>query len=128
MGAESAHGAQVSDELKNQVSREAREKARAMAKEALAKRLEEIGMTVVESRVYDGVVESISNELNQLRVVLESAESVSNERQWARNQVRGKAGDASTNAAVTPPPQVYGELDDSKLVRRAPLPSAHSCV
>lgn len=48
---------QVPDHLKESISEEAKKKAREMAKEAMAKRLQELGMTPEEDAMYDRLVQ-----------------------------------------------------------------------
>jgi von Willebrand factor A domain-containing protein 8 len=85
---------QVPDELKAEVSREAKERAKSMAQDALAQRLKEIEMTASESQLYSRVMEAVAREIAQLRVVLQGAETRSKERSWLKNQTAGDFDDA----------------------------------
>lgn len=100
---------QVPDDLKAEVSREAKDRAKAMAQEALAQRLKEIEMTASESQLYSRVMEAVAREIAQLRVVLQGAETRSKERSWLKNQTTG-------------------DFDDAKLVHRALLCTRSPCL
>jgi hypothetical protein len=88
---------QVSQEKKDEVSAATRAKARAMAEEALAARLEEINMSDQEWATYQRYVDRVEPEISQMRAILGNLESVEQERSWLKHQSSG-------------------ELDDSKLV------------
>lgn len=88
---------QVSQEKKDEVSAATRDKARAMAEEALAARLEEIDMSDREWATYQRYADRVEPEIGQLRAILGNLESVEQERSWLKHQSSG-------------------ELDDSKLV------------
>lgn len=91
---------QISDEEKANVSAEAREAARQMGQEALAKRLEEIGMSDFEDSLYRRFYDAVSSEVEQLRVILQGVEARAQEREFLKQQA-------------------YGELDDARLVDAA---------
>lgn len=63
---------QVSDELKNQVSDETRERAREMAKAELARRLEELNMSAGEAKEYSGLLSAVQAHIAGLLDLLES--------------------------------------------------------
>ncbi|RLN95927.1 hypothetical protein BBJ28_00014037, partial [Nothophytophthora sp. Chile5] len=88
---------QVSQAKKDEVSTEARAKARAMAEEALAEKLREIDMSDCEWETYQSYFTRVERESAQLRAVLGNLEAVAQERSWLRHQSSG-------------------ELDDGKLV------------
>lgn len=88
---------QVSDEMKKQVSAEAKQEAKHLAKEALAKRLKEIGMSQGDWALYDSILSRVQPQIQQLRQILDGMQSKAKEREWVRHQT-------------------HGELDDSKLV------------
>ncbi|RLN94302.1 hypothetical protein BBJ28_00003843 [Nothophytophthora sp. Chile5] len=88
---------QVSQAKKDEVSTEARAKARAMAEEALAEKLREIDMSDREWETYQSYFTRVERESAQLRAVLGNLEAVAQERSWLRHQSSG-------------------ELDDGKLV------------
>ncbi|KAF4730560.1 von Willebrand factor A domain-containing protein 8, partial [Perkinsus olseni] len=87
---------QVSDEVKSSISPEAAEAARKMGQEALRKRLEEIRMSASDWQRYKELVNSVSDEIGQLRRVLHTTDSRLRERRWL--------------------PSSEGELDENKLV------------
>jgi hypothetical protein len=58
---------QVSDEAKQQVSAQAKAEAARMAKEALAARLKEIGMSAGDWALYEGILARVSPQIQQVR-------------------------------------------------------------
>ena len=85
---------QVSDEAKAQVSKEAAAAARKMAEKALQDRLNEIGMSETEWKMYDRLVEPIRNDIANLRGLLHAVESSKQERTWIKRQSHGEIDDA----------------------------------
>jgi len=110
---------QISDEEKANVSAEAHEAARLMGKEALAKRLEEIGMSDFEDALYRRFYDPVANEIAQLRVVLQGVEARAQEREFLKMQPHGELDDARL---------VDGAAGDKNIYRRrgekAPDPGA----
>jgi hypothetical protein len=88
---------QVSDEAKAQVSKETAEAAKQMAEAALKERLQEIGISETEWKMYDGLVQPIRADIVNLKGLLKAVESKKTERAWIKRQS-------------------YGEIDDAKLV------------
>lgn len=88
---------QISDEMKKEISAMGREKAEQMAKEALAKRLEDIAMGRSDFEVYMSYRGRVEAQIAQLRSTLDELARRSRERVWLRHQAQG-------------------DLDDSKLV------------
>ena len=111
---------QVSDEAKAEVSAEVLAKARAIAEEELAKRLEDIKMTGGEHARYTTFLERVRTEVKQLRDVLESVKARAKERTWLKHQSSGDLDDAKLidgvvgerlifkRRGVTPPPPMSG--------------------
>ncbi|CAM9191702.1 unnamed protein product [Chrysoparadoxa australica] len=91
---------QVSDEDKAAVTEEGRRRQRQMADEGLKQRLKDIGMGKVDYDRFKRFEERVAADSQELRVVLESVDSVSKERVWRKNQASG-------------------ELDDNKLIDSA---------
>ena len=84
---------QVSDEMKNQVSQQARDQAKRMAAEALAKRLEEISMGKTDYKTFINFKAKVDREIDQLRTVFDELSRRSKERVWLRNQSQGDLDD-----------------------------------
>lgn len=83
---------QISDELKAQVSKEAQDKARAMAKEALKKKLEELEMGKLDWKRYSNLREQVDEQISQLKGYLRDMKKKSEERVWLKNQTSGELG------------------------------------
>ena len=62
-----------SDELKNQVPDETRERAHEMAKAELARRLEELNMSAGEAKEYSGLLSAVQAHIAGLLDLLDSA-------------------------------------------------------
>ena len=88
--------AQISDEAKKNISKEAKAAARKMNREALQKRLDEINMGEAEHAAYDEMRQTVATEVDALKGVLARVEDAARERVWLRGN--------------------EGELDDSLLV------------
>jgi MoxR-like ATPase len=88
---------QVSDEMKAEVSEEAQRRARQMADEGLAQKLEELQMGKYDWERYNDLRKRVALPIQQLQVHLKDIQQRKEERLWLRRQ--------ST-----------GELDDSRLV------------
>ncbi|GLD91816.1 hypothetical protein PINS_up000349 [Pythium insidiosum] len=92
---------QVSQAKKDEVSAEARAKARAMAEQALAAKLEEISMSEREWETYQAYFSRVERESSQLRSILENLESVAQERTWLKHQSSGELDDGKLVDGVT---------------------------
>lgn len=62
----------MSDALKNDVPDHIKDKAREMAREELARRLEELNMSAGEAKVYGKYLEAVQGHIAQLYDLLES--------------------------------------------------------
>ena len=100
---------QMSDEEKAQVSEESKAAARAMAQEALSKRLQEIGMSSFEDSLYRRFYDPVAIEIQELRVILAGVEARAAEREVQRLQMHGELDDARI---------VDGAAGDSNIYRR----------
>uniref|UniRef100_K3W7I1 VWFA domain-containing protein n=1 Tax=Globisporangium ultimum (strain ATCC 200006 / CBS 805.95 / DAOM BR144) TaxID=431595 RepID=K3W7I1_GLOUD len=92
---------QVSQAKKDEVSAETRAKARAMAEEALAAKLEEIDMSEREWKTYQSYFARVERESAQLRSILDNLESYAQERTWLKHQSSGELDDAKLVDGVT---------------------------
>ena len=97
----------MEDDAKKEISEEAELAAKEMADEALSKRLSEIDMNEAEFDAYDAVLESVSKEIVQLRLVLDAAESRQQEREWQKFQLDGELDDARLVDGVAGERHVY---------------------
>jgi hypothetical protein len=84
---------QLSDEEKANVSDEVKHRAREMAKEALSKRLAEIGMGAKDASIYSQTYDRVRHEINLMRDVLNGVQTRQNEREWIRFQSAGDFDD-----------------------------------
>jgi hypothetical protein len=71
---------QISDEMKAQVSAEAQEKARRMAKEGLEKKLKELEMGKLDWKRYSNLREQVDEQISQLKSYLRDLKKRSEER------------------------------------------------
>ncbi|RHY25348.1 hypothetical protein DYB32_009692, partial [Aphanomyces invadans] len=85
---------QISQEKKDQVTKEAREKAKAMADAALAEQLRRIDMTNQEFATYQTYFDRVGAETSQLRHILKNVEQQSDERGWLKHQSSGEWDDS----------------------------------
>ena len=94
-GGHSVH--QVSDELKNEVSEEAKLKAKEMSAAAFQQRLQDIELGEAENDAYESYFGRVKPQVAQLQNVLENVRAKAKERSWLKHTT-------------------FGELDDSKIV------------
>lgn len=84
---------QVPDSEKARVPKDVLDAARAMGKEALQARLKHIGMNDTERDMYLQLLQSVSREVQQLRVIFKGAQAKEQERVWLRNRTDGELDD-----------------------------------
>lgn len=89
--------AQVAQWEKDNVPEHVRKAAREMAQKAFKERLREIQMSEYDAEVYEGFSGHVRRQVQSLRVIIDSLQAKSKERQWLKNQT-------------------YGDLDDAKLI------------
>ena len=75
---------QISDEHKSEVLREAEMRAKAMGREAMAQKLEEIGMGKHHWNQYEEIFSRVGPAIRQLKGVFDTMETKRTERSWAR--------------------------------------------
>jgi MoxR-like ATPase len=92
---------QVSPEDKKKVPQHIVDEARKMGKEALAKRLKEIGMTEEEHSQYQSLVKGVQGPIAQLQNMLSGLKAKEGERMWARHQSDGVWDDAKVVEGIT---------------------------
>lgn len=98
---------QVSDEMKAQVSAEAKARARTMATEALDKKLTELKMGKVEWKRFDDLYQQVALQIQQLQVMLKSISRHKHERVWLHRQTSGELDDTRLVDAVTGEKNVF---------------------
>ncbi|RLO04224.1 hypothetical protein DYB28_004348, partial [Aphanomyces astaci] len=84
----------ISQLQKDQVTKEAQEKAKAMADAALADQLSQIDMTNHELASYQQYVDRVHGETTQLRDLFHNVEQLADERGWLKHQSSGEWDDA----------------------------------
>ncbi|XP_045461527.1 von Willebrand factor A domain-containing protein 8 [Harmonia axyridis] len=84
---------QLSDEEKNAVPEHVQRAAREMGKKAFEQRLKEIGMSGYDASLYSQFSNSVSREVQSLRVILGNLQSKNKERMWTRHQTSGELDD-----------------------------------
>jgi hypothetical protein len=84
---------QLSDEEKANLSDEVKQRAHDMAKEALSKRLADIGMGQRDASIYSEIYDRVKHEVSLMREVLNSVQTRQNEREWIRFQSAGDFDD-----------------------------------
>jgi hypothetical protein len=104
--------------MKAQVSEEAQKRAREIAKEALAKKLEDLNMGELDWKRYESLHEQVGIQIQQLQVMLKDIKRRKEERVWLKRQSTGELDDSRLVDALA------GEKDIFK--RRGKLADANS--
>lgn len=115
---------QVSQAAKDQVTEEAKRKARAIAQRELDKRLEDIDMGKSEWKSYQRYLSRIQQETDQLRSILQHTTANAKERTWIKHQSSGELDDAKLIDGIAGEKLIFkkrGE-DDSPLNNIQTLP------
>lgn len=81
---------QISDEMKAQVSEEAKQRARKMANEALEKKLEELNMGKFDWERYNSVRAKVEENIKDMKRYLKDMKKRKEERQWLLRQTSGE--------------------------------------
>ncbi|KAL3279620.1 hypothetical protein HHI36_017125 [Cryptolaemus montrouzieri] len=84
---------QLSDEEKNAVPEHVQRAAREMGRKAFEQRLKEIGMSGYDASLYSQFSNSVSRQVQSLRVILGNLQAKNKERQWTRHQTSGELDD-----------------------------------
>lgn len=98
---------QISDEEKASVPEHIRKAAREMGQKAFKKRLEEIKMSEYDASLYEQFSSAVSKQVQALRVILNSLQAKSKDRQWLRHQTSGELDDAKLIEGITGEKNVY---------------------
>ncbi|KAJ3255375.1 hypothetical protein HK103_006294 [Boothiomyces macroporosus] len=98
---------QLPDEVKNQVPQEVLDAARAMGQDALKKKLEDIQMSPFQAEVFDRLSKNVQQQVQQLRIILESVNASKKERIWLKNQTDGEIDDSKLVEGITGEHSIY---------------------
>ncbi|KZT64100.1 hypothetical protein DAEQUDRAFT_679169 [Daedalea quercina L-15889] len=97
----------VSDALKNNVPDHVKEKAREMARQELARRLEELDMKVSEAKGYGALLNAVESHIATLHDLLENLAAREEERVWVKRQTDGELDDSRLTEGLTGEATVY---------------------
>ncbi|CEH18703.1 AAA ATPase containing von Willebrand factor type A (vWA) domain [Ceraceosorus bombacis] len=92
---------QIPDSLKRDVPEHIKEQARQMAKEALAKKLAEEGMTAHEGATLQAYKLELAQHINNLVLTLNQVQTAAKERQWLKRQEEGQLDESRLTDALT---------------------------
>ncbi|TBU30306.1 AAA domain-containing protein [Dichomitus squalens] len=98
---------QVSDALKNDVPDHVKEQAREMARQELARRLEELNMSSGEAKLYGSLLAAVEGHITQLHDLLENLAAREEERVWVKRQTDGELDDSRLTEGLTGEATVY---------------------
>eukprot|EP00760_Papus_ankaliazontas_P017911 PhM_4_TR17397/c0_g1_i1/m.85845 len=104
---------QVPEHLKEAVPQHIKDEARRVGREALQKRLNEIGMTEKEDQMYRRAADSVKAEIQVLRSMLQGLRSKQGERVWLRNQTEGVLDDSKIVDGLTGEKGIFKRRADS---------------
>ncbi|KAI9056427.1 hypothetical protein FKP32DRAFT_1599153 [Trametes sanguinea] len=98
---------QVSDALKNDVPDHVKERARELARQELARRLEELNMSAGEAKGYTALFSAVEGHIAQLHDLLENLAAREEERIWVKRQTDGELDDSRLTEGLTGEATVY---------------------
>ncbi|KAI0752632.1 AAA domain-containing protein [Daedaleopsis nitida] len=98
---------QVPDALKNDVPDHVKERAREMARQELARRLEELNMSAGEAKGYGSLLAAVEGNIAQLHDLLENLAAREEERVWVKRQTDGELDDSRLTEGLTGEATVY---------------------
>lgn len=102
--------------MKAQVSEEAQQRAREMAKEALEQKLKELNMGELDWERYNHLHQQVEVQIQQLQVLLKDIKRRKQERVWLKRQATGELDDSRLVDALAGEKDVFkrrGKADDS---------------
>ncbi|CAO1629064.1 unnamed protein product [Sympodiomycopsis kandeliae] len=112
---------QISDELKKDVPDHIKEQARQMAKEALAKRLAQEGLTQHEAATYEAYKRELESATNHLVNVLNDLQANKKERHWLSGQEEGELDERRLTNALTGERSVFKKRSEAPPEIGAPM-------
>ncbi|TFK52963.1 hypothetical protein OE88DRAFT_1733940 [Heliocybe sulcata] len=98
---------QICDKLKNDVPDHIKEKAREMAREELARKLEALNMTAGDAKGYGSLLSAVQAHIAQLHDLLENLTAKEEERVWVKRQTDGELDDSRLTEGLTGETTVY---------------------
>ncbi|XP_043278620.1 von Willebrand factor A domain-containing protein 8 isoform X2 [Venturia canescens] len=98
---------QLSDEEKNLVPEHVRKAAREMGQRAFKQRLKDIRMSEYDHNVYSQFRDAVAKQIQSLRVILDSLQAKSKERQWLKHQTSGELDDTKLIEGLTGEKTIY---------------------
>ncbi|KAJ9594055.1 hypothetical protein L9F63_014532, partial [Diploptera punctata] len=98
---------QVSQAEKDAVPEHVKKAAREMAQKAFKQRLREIQMSEYDAKLYNQFSDAVSRQVQALRVILNSLQAKSKERQWMRHQTSGELDDTKLIEGLTGEKTIY---------------------
>ncbi|THH30493.1 hypothetical protein EUX98_g3701 [Antrodiella citrinella] len=98
---------QVSDKLKDEVPEHIKEQARELARQELARRLEELNMSNAEAKGYGALLEAVQSHIALLFDLLENLAAREEERVWIKRQTDGELDDSRLTEGLTGEASVY---------------------
>ncbi|PCH36867.1 hypothetical protein WOLCODRAFT_167155 [Wolfiporia cocos MD-104 SS10] len=98
---------QVSATLKDDVPEHIKEQAREMARQELARRLEELDMSPGEAKGYGALLTAVQAHIVQLHDLLENLAAKEEERVWIKRQTDGELDDSRLTEGLTGEATVY---------------------
>jgi MoxR-like ATPase len=104
--------AQVTQAQRSNMTEEAAEAAKVMAKIALMEQLRIIEMSEFDAERYERFYRAVAFEIQQLRAVLESAQAKGKERQWMRMKTTGELDETRLVEGITGDKQIYKLRED----------------
>ncbi|KAH9924969.1 AAA domain-containing protein [Epithele typhae] len=98
---------QISDALKNDVPDHVKDRAREMARQELARRLEELNLSAGEAKGYGSLLNAVDGHITQLHDLLENLAAREEERVWVKRQTDGELDDSRLTEGLTGEATVY---------------------
>ncbi|XP_064465910.1 von Willebrand factor A domain-containing protein 8-like isoform X2 [Ornithodoros turicata] len=98
---------QLSDIEKQSVPPEVLKAAHEMAQKALKDRLAEIQMSEHDAALYQQLSDPVKRQVQLLRVILDSLQATSQERQWLKHQTSGELDDSKLIESITGEKAIY---------------------
>ncbi|KAI0708684.1 AAA domain-containing protein [Earliella scabrosa] len=97
----------IPDALKNDVPDHVKEQAREMARQELARRLEELNMSAGEAKLYGSLLAAVEGHIAPLHDLLENLAAREEERVWVKRQTDGELDDSRLTEGLTGEATVY---------------------
>ncbi|XP_066591206.1 von Willebrand factor A domain-containing protein 8 [Prorops nasuta] len=98
---------QLSDEEKAAVPEHVKKAAREMGLRAFKQRLKDIKMSEYDHKVYSQYSDPVQKQVQSLRIIIDSLQVKTSERQWCRNQTSGELDDTKLIEGLTGEKTIY---------------------